>query len=167
MQSDQLCACGCGQYTTISRTNRNGLLKGQPHRYLPRHHRSGGRKPLSVTKSYRALRYKNKLVFLHRARAEKALGKPLPPNVHVHHADGSKRDDAPLVICQDASYHRLLHRRMRILRAGGNPNTDLICSDCRHVKAADQFPRNRLSPTGHSYHCYDCKRIRDRMRGTA
>jgi hypothetical protein len=93
---------------------------------------------------------------LHRMRAEKALGKPLPPKAIVHHADGSKRDDAPLVICPDDAYHMLLHRRMTILRAGGNPNTDLICSKCKLVKPHAAFNLNATVVTGHSRWCKPC-----------
>lgn len=75
----------------------------------------------------------------HVARAERALGKPLPLRAVVHHADGSKSDDAPLVICQDQAYHMLLHARTRVKAAGGNPNTDRICSMCRLVKSVAAF----------------------------
>lgn len=78
-------------------------------------------------------------VLLHRVRAEKALGKPLPRGAVVHHADGSKSDNAPLVICEDAAYHRLLHARERVMRAGGNPNRDAICSGCRQIKPQSDF----------------------------
>lgn len=54
--------------------------------------------------------------YLHRLRAERALGKPLPGKVVVHHADGSKHPNAQLVICQDQAYHMLLHARMRARR---------------------------------------------------
>jgi hypothetical protein len=76
---------------------------------------------------------------IHRVRAELALGKPIPNGAHVHHADGSKSADAPLVICQDGAYHRLLHVRMRVVRAGGDPNTQRICGHCGRVKSIDDF----------------------------
>ena len=84
-------------------------------------------------------------VGLHRVRAEKALGRPLPAGAVVHHADGSKADDAPLVICQDQAYHRFLHARMRVKAAGGNPNVDAICERCRRVK-----PRAFFRPSAHA-----------------
>jgi hypothetical protein len=66
----------------------------------------------------------------------------------VHHADGTKSAAAQLVICQDAAYHNLLHARMRIVRAGGNPNTDRVCSACRTAKPRTDFSRNRLKRGG-------------------
>lgn len=76
---------------------------------------------------------------IHRLRAERALGRPLPPGVQVHHADGSKDHDAPLVICQDAAYHRLLHMRMRIRAAGGDPDTERICPACKNLTPLDSM----------------------------
>jgi hypothetical protein len=69
-----------------------------------RRHRSGGKK-----------------TFEHREIAERALGKPLPPGVEVHHW-GDRADNTKLVLCQDRLYHQLLHRRARALAAIGDPN---------------------------------------------
>lgn len=68
----------------------------------------------------------------HTVVAEKALGKPLPKGAIVHHVNGDGLDNrhANLVICQDTKYHALLHVRTRVLRAGGNPNTDRVCVMC-------------------------------------
>lgn len=77
--------------------------------------------------------------------AERALGRYLPPGSQVHHVDGNTRNNAPsnLVICQDDAYHKLLHVRARILRAGGDPNTSKICSRCWRVKPLSEFHRHR------------------------
>jgi hypothetical protein len=83
----------------------------------------------------------------YRLLAERALGHPLPTHAIVHH-----HTDTQLVICQDQAYHVLLHRRMRILRAGGNPNTDAWCSRCQRPRPLHLFYRrrtaNRSQPVG-------------------
>lgn len=109
----------------------------------------------TVIKRYRKVGGRGANEYLHRVRAERALGKPLPPDAVVHHADGTKRDDAPLVVCQDEQYHRLLHMRMRIVRAGGNPNTQRICANCRRLKSLIDF--HRSTKAGHQKYCKLCK----------
>jgi hypothetical protein len=117
-------------------------------------------KRIPVVKRYRLVGPTAKRRQLHRVRAELALGKPLPPKAIVHHADGSRADDAPLVICQDDAYHKLLHIRMRVKAAGGNPNTDRICSQCGLVKRIEEFsgkPHLQLRP------CRPCENLRNRI----
>lgn len=106
-----------------------------------------------------------KLGTLHRKRAERALGKLLPVKAQVHHPDGDKTNPhARLVICQDAAYHHLLHFRMRIHAAGGNPNTDRICSRCKLVKDMAHFKRCHLRKAdGLSNFCKQCTREKDRI----
>ena len=60
----------------------------------------------------------------HRAICERALGKPLPPNIEIHHHDGDGTNNGSfnLVICEDKSYHKLLHRRTQALKACGHAN---------------------------------------------
>jgi hypothetical protein len=93
---------------------------------------------------------------LYRLKAEKALGKPLPKGAVVHHADGTRSDDSPLVICQDQEYHSLLHRRMRVIRAGGNPNTEVICVCCKTPKPFAEFALAPSNPSGRSSTCGTC-----------
>lgn len=105
-------------------------------------------------------------IHTHRLRAERALGKPLPPGALVHHADGSTNENAPLVICQDMAYHRLLHSRMRVRAAGGNPNLDKLCCRCRRTKHFEEFPRGRGTFNRHSI-CKVCLRIDSARRRAA
>ena len=122
----------------------------------------------TTIKSYRFLSHEGSLRHLHRLRAEKALGKPLPPKAIVHHADGSRDDNAPLVICQDIAYHYLLHARMRIKEAGGNPNTDRICAYCRAVKPISAFVPSAASLGNFGkWHCSQCPAKAARQRALA
>lgn len=134
------CHCGCGAETRrVQRSSlQRGTTKGDEHRYLPGHNmKSRPTRLYASTMTPRGKRYH------HQLRAERALGKPLPAGSVVHHADGSRNADAPLVICQDQAYHKLLHIRMRVVKAGGNPNTDKVCSRCRVAKPRSDFNVNR------------------------
>lgn len=124
------CACGCGELTT--RTYRLG------HR---------------PTKSYPAVAHGDGTQRIHILRAERALGGKLPPGAEVHHADGSKDADAPLVICPSRAYHRLLHARMRIQAAGGNPNTQRICGTCKQLRLIAEMVSRHDEPTNRCKAC--------------
>lgn len=53
---------------------------------------------------------------------EKILGYKLPVGSCIHHIDGNNRnnDNTNLVVCQDLSYHNLLHRRYTAYKECGN-----------------------------------------------
>lgn len=53
--------------------------------------------------------------------ADRALGRPCPPGVVVHHYNG-KADHLSLVICENQAYHKLLERRERARDGCGNPS---------------------------------------------
>jgi len=57
----------------------------------------------------------------HRLMASKAITKPLPKGVIVHHVNGGL-NGGKLVVCQDQAYHLLLHVRERAYRATGDPH---------------------------------------------
>ena len=159
MVSDRLCECGCGQPTLVSAytSERYGYVKGQPRRFRKGHaHRW---KPAT---NYRRVTVRGRLSRIHRLRAERALGKTLPPKAVVHHADGSRSDDAPLVICQDETYHRLLHARMRIRAAGGNPDLDKLCTHCKRCLPRSSFYPRTSKYDGLHDECKDCSRSRAR-----
>lgn len=103
---------------------------------------------------------------VHVEAAEKAFGGPLPDGVEVHHVDndGLHNENTNLVICQDVSYHRLLHVRMRTLAAGGDPNTDKICSTCRIPKNKSCFGNDRKQGDGLQLHCRECFNKHHRVR---
>src|SRR5262245_29846291 len=94
--------------------------------------------------------------FQHIVVAERALGRPLPPGAIIHHLNGDRKDNRPsnLVICQDQSYHALLHARTRVLRAGGNPNLHRRCHRCRQVRDLADF--HQCADCGISDECFRC-----------
>jgi len=109
-----------------------------------------------VVKGYREVTVNGEQKRLHVVRAERALGRPLPKGANVHHADLTKGDDSPLVICQSYKYHRLLHARTRVLRAGGNPNLDKICADCKRLLPKTDFTAGPYKVN----QCRRCCRVR-------
>lgn len=79
--------------------------------------------------------------YRYRVIAAKALGRPLPKGVVVHHHDNvcDHDENSNLVICEDASYHKLLHRRQLVLEAGGDPNTQRFCGKCGQPRDFELF----------------------------
>lgn len=108
----------------------------------------------------------------HRLIAAKALGRPLPTKVHVHHWDNNGRNNTNknLVICQDIAYHKLLHRRQRIKNAGGDPNTDAWCSRCQAPRPLSMFTTRKTGSRAGApvSHCHTCaSQIRKDRRAAA
>jgi hypothetical protein len=99
-------------------------------------------------------------VYEHLVVAERSLGKPLPKKAQVHHVNEIKGDNAPgnLVICEDAAYHQLLHRRRDAWLACGH-------ADWRKCPFCQQWddPAHMYVNKRHAIH-RACKRAYDRRR---
>mgnify|MGYP002813236243 FL=1 len=136
-----LCECGCGGYTGIiaKTSSAKGHVAGQRYRFLRGHwaKTETGREASSI-REYREARSAHgdgyvtvrgltrgaPSVLEHRLIAEKVLGHPLPAGAMPHHINGKRGDNVNgnFVICQDSSYHRLLHRRQLALVICGHAN---------------------------------------------
>jgi hypothetical protein len=100
-------------------------------------------------------------VQVHILVAEAALGHHLPADAEVHHVDEDTYNNAPsnLVICQDRAYHKLLHQRALVVRAGGDPNTHKMCGRCQAPKAFGEFNRSTSNKSHGLYSlCRECQR---------
>ena len=161
-----LCQCGCGQQTKVAPQSdmRKGWVKGMPMRFMAHHEQRLRR---SSRPHYPNTTVANRQVTVHQLRAERALGKRLPKGAECHHLDGSMNADAPLVICQDHAYHMLLHRRARIIKAGGNPNTDELCGRCKQAKPHADFAIDRTQGSGLQSLCRMCSTEASRQRRLA
>ena len=93
--------------------------------------------------------------------AEKALGKKIPNSACVHHVNYCKSDNRPsnLVICQNDSYHSLIHIRTDALSACGNADYRK-CVFCKHW--GDPSSMQVKSPHGNRQFVHaQCKRDYD------
>jgi hypothetical protein len=109
-------------------------------------------------RSYGSASTKGRWAHEHVIVAERAFGKALPKGAEVHHVDEDKFNNhrSNLVICQDRAYHQLLHQRARIVRAGGNPNTQRVCGRCG-LKDIAFFGRSTRD--GYQSKCRECLSI--------
>ena len=161
-----LCACGCGHLTRPYSRNdyRYGHVKGEYAPYLR------GHKPTTTYKQVRHPTLPRRCAFVHRLRAECVLGKPLPSRAVVHHPDEDPwNPTARLVVCENQGYHRLLHARMRVKAAGGNPNTDRVCCVCHMTKPFAAFAPTNCATSRAKYMspCRECDRQAQRRRRAA
>ncbi len=153
-----LCECGCGQVTSVAFETGNGYRRGEPKRFISGHN--------SRTKSIKPGSYRSQKVadgatrLVHVLIAERALGRSMPVGAEVHHADGNSHNNSNgnLVICQDRAYHQLLHVRMRVKAAGGNPDTDKWCCTCKQTKHKSRFYRLTASTDGLAPACSECQK---------
>lgn len=170
------CHCGCGERTKRApqSDNKRGYVKGEFYRYVSGHVHRGSHMPC---RGYRVVRVpghpaakSNGCVYLHVVIAESALGHHLPDGAEVHHVDGNHLNNAPsnLVICQDRAYHKLLHFRTRIVRRGGDPNSQRLCGACDRVLPFDAFRKEKRGVNGFATRCKECMRAYElRFKKTA
>ena len=73
--------------------------------------------------------------------AERVLGRSLPEGAVVHHVDQNRDNNLNnnLVILQNQQEHMALHRRLRILKAGGDPWKQGLCATCKHLIPLEDF----------------------------
>lgn len=96
---------------------------------------------------------------------EKALGKLLPPKCVVHHVDENCRNDknTNLVVCQDDTYHKLIHKRLRAFKACGHPEYEK-CSRCNKWLNPSCFYRRTDNNKKSCAYCIECSSIRQRQK---
>jgi hypothetical protein len=91
------------------------------------------------------------------------MGGPLPTGTVVHHLNENRSDNRPgnLVICQDDTYHKLLHRRMRAYVATGDVHS-VKCRRCKQYGREEEADM-RTYRDGSSCH-RACQADYERMR---
>jgi len=160
------CQCGCGNKTNIPKKNsfKENRLKDIPMKFILGHHVrikfgsdangwKGGRKKHNrgyiVVLQTDHPRASSGYVLEHILIAEKVLGKYLPYKVEMHHVNENKSDNrhGNLVVCQDRSYHLLLHRRTAAYKACGYSSW----RKCKHCNQYDE-PHKLKIYTGSIYH---------------
>jgi hypothetical protein len=134
------CHCGCGQKTRIAAWNnkRANYKKGEPLKFIHRHKtrpRTGDGRESSLLNGKKCLLYQKQITNI--------LGFDLPAGTIIHHVDGNchNNNNNNLVVCQDRSYHALLHIRTKALRECGNANFRY----CGYCGKWDD-PQNMYSP---------------------
>lgn len=147
-------------------------MKGQPYRFIVGHNQRAAGGP-ARKKAYR-IRYvpehphasSSGCVAEHILVVEAALGHVLRRSADVHHVDGNSQNNQPrnLVACHNRTYHKLLHVRTRIVRSGGNPNTQHVCSFCGAVKDRSEFYRATGRLSGLQNGCKSCMAERNKGR---
>ena len=99
------------------------------------------------------VRIKSEKIGYYKARqvAEKVLGRSLPTGVVIHHVDEdpTNNNNSNLVVCENQSYHFLLHRRMKALKACGHASW----RKCQFCEEYDSLKNLYIAPNDRqSYH---------------
>lgn len=180
------CECGCGLLSPVSKINnkKRGWIKDKPKRFIQGHStrlRVGDKAPnwkngsvIIYFKKYDRkyiLIYKpehpnsiNKYIFEHILIAEAVLGKFLPKGTVIHHInnDGTDNRKSNLLICQNNSYHNLLHARMIAIRKCGHPSWRK-CWLCKTYDSPNNlfFSKSGVAAHRKCYNYYERKRYRE------
>lgn len=161
------CECGCGVETRRSPCayHARGIAKGDYNRFLPGHSAKGKFGKLAtrwnggttISHGYvRILKPEHPradckgYVYDHILIVEAILGRFLPKKNEVHHFNERKGDNGKgnIVVCEDAAYHKLLHLRMRALKACGDAR-QRRCTFCREYDSPENLT---ISKSGTVYH---------------
>lgn len=115
----------------------------------------------SIIFGYMAHTKNGVMKFAHVMVAESVLGRKLPSRAVVHHVNGDRLDNRPanLVICNDAAYHRIIHRRLNALNACGHAHWRK-CWICKQYDAPENLS---ISPNGMNIRHRDCDNKRSRQ----
>lgn len=166
------CHCGCGQKTNIAKQNerRRGHLKGEPMPYIQTHPASQGKgeKNYNWKGGHRYDKDGYILILMHEHPtadskgyirehiliAERVLGKSLPPKAKMHHGNENRSDNlhSNLIVCENNTYHMLLHMRIRALRVSGHADW----RKCKFCKTYDN-PRKMYVPLNGSASHRQCR----------
>jgi hypothetical protein len=93
--------------------------------------------------------------------ATRALGKPLPDFVEIHHVDGNpgNNNNCNLVICEDASYHQILHARTKAFLECGNSSW----RRCRYCSQYDSPENLQMHSDTGTYKHKECSKVFQKM----
>lgn len=102
-------------------------------------------------------------VLEHRLMVERVLGHLLPRRAVVHHVNEIRSDNRNdnFVALENRTEHMELHCRLRVLRAGGKPFLQRLCTDCG-PKDIQYFDRRTTGKV--QSRCSECRRIRERQQ---
>ncbi len=103
------------------------------------------------------VRHEGRQTYVHVLMVEEVLGKKLPEGACVHHLDMNQRNNNPsnLVVCENQTYHMLLHRRAEALKACGDANKRK-CWVCGKWKPLSEFYLNKR---GYPKICKPCNTL--------
>jgi hypothetical protein len=118
-----------------------------------------GLKLYFTNSGYPSVTIGRKRFLVHRLVVERWYG-PLE-DMEVHHIDGDKMNwDAANLAVVSAPEHAIIHAKLNIANAGGDPETDSFCSTCDTVKPKSMFRHDRARWNGFTSVCNECHRIR-------